>query len=58
MNAREDIWPIMLRLLPARSTMTHWAMEVDQYLNAKHQLDRQKSQRAEQAKQTTGGQER
>jgi len=55
---REDVWPIMLRWLPARSSMTNWAKTVDLYLKAKTDLDRQKAQRAEQTKPATEGHDR
>ena len=58
MNEREDLWPIMLRQLPARPSMQEWARSVDDYLTEKSRLDRQKAQRAEQAKQMPGGQHR
>ena len=41
MNEREDVWPQMLRWLPAPSTMSQWATEVDAYLKVKAMLDRQ-----------------
>lgn len=55
---REDVWPIMLRWLPAQPTTQDWAQSVDLYLKAKAELDRQKAQRAEQPKQAAGGHER
>lgn len=58
MNEREDVWPIMLRWLPARSTMQDWARSVDDFLVEKARLDRQKAQRVEQTNQTTRGQGR
>ena len=55
MNEREDLWPIMLRQLPARTSMADWRKRVDEHLTERAALDRQ---RAEQAEQATGGQDR
>lgn len=55
MNEHEDIWPIMLRWLPALPSMQDWARSVDAFLKEKAALD---YQRAEQAEQATGEQDR
>lgn len=55
MNEREDLWPIMLRWLPARPSMADWGKRVDEHLKKRAALDRQRAQQAEQA---VGGQDR
>lgn len=43
MNERADLWPIMLRWLPAQPTMQDWTKTVDQHLRQKAELDRRKA---------------
>lgn len=40
MNEREDVWPIMVRLLPAPSTIESWRPIVDQHLEVRAVIDK------------------
>lgn len=43
----EDCWPIMVRVLPAPSTIESWRPIVDQHLKVRAALDRQRSHQPE-----------